>query len=170
MLYTIRWDSVALANVGDEVLAVMHRSRGPGYWHNRLGRRVTPLINTGFQPGGCASPQDLQTVLTVLPANAAPPKVCSWSCFALRNGTILRVMATNLEKLAKEAMALPGEERAELAEMLVQSLGGSELSDIGRLWVMEAKRRLDEVTDGVVEPIPGGEALRKVRDLISRPD
>ncbi|HKV42532.1 MAG TPA: addiction module protein [Blastocatellia bacterium] len=79
-------------------------------------------------------------------------------------------MATNLEKLAKEAMALPGEERAELAEMLVQSLGGSELSDIGRLWVMEAKRRLDEVTDGVVEPIPGGEALRKVRDLISRPD
>ena len=77
-------------------------------------------------------------------------------------------MATNLDKLTEEAMALGSEERAVLADRLVQSLDGAELSHIDRLWLAEAQRRLDEIGNGLVETIPGDEALRRVRDLISR--
>ncbi len=42
-------------------------------------------------------------------------------------------------------MTLPGESRARLAELLVESLDAEALGWIDRLWVEEAKRRRDEV-------------------------
>lgn len=77
-------------------------------------------------------------------------------------------MATTVEKLAEQAMALPTESRAQLADLLVESLDGQELGSIDRLWVVEAKRRRDEVRSGRVEAIPGNEALQKVRDAVRR--
>lgn len=75
-------------------------------------------------------------------------------------------MATTVEKLVEQAMTLPGESRARLADLLVESLDGEELSRIDQLWAAEAKRRRDEVRSGLVEPIPGDEVLRKVRDSL----
>jgi hypothetical protein len=75
-------------------------------------------------------------------------------------------MATTVEKLVEEAMTLPSESRARLADLLVESLDADELGRIDQLWVAEAKRRRDEVRSGKVEPIPGDEALRKVRDSL----
>ena len=78
------------------------------------------------------------------------------------------VMATTVEQLAEQAMGLPGESRAELADRLVASLDAEELGRIDRLWLVEAKRRRDEVRAGQVETIPGEVARRKVRDAITR--
>jgi hypothetical protein len=77
-------------------------------------------------------------------------------------------MATTVEQLAEEAMSLPSESRARLADLLVESLEGADLGQIEQLWVTEAKRRRDEVRDGKVKTIPGAEGLRQVRDSIRR--
>ena len=42
-------------------------------------------------------------------------------------------------------MALPSESRAQLADLLVESLDSEELGRIEQLWLVEAKRRRDEV-------------------------
>ncbi len=80
----------------------------------------------------------------------------------------LLVMATTVEKLAKQAMNLPTESRARLADLLVESLDAADLGHIDRLWVAEAKRRRNEVRSGKVETVPGDEALQKVRDVVRR--
>ncbi|HEX3144414.1 MAG TPA: addiction module protein [Pyrinomonadaceae bacterium] len=77
-------------------------------------------------------------------------------------------MPTTIEQLAQEAMKLPGESRARLADLLVESLESGDLTDIDRLWLSEAKRRRDEVRAGTVKTIPGDEALRSVRDSLRR--
>ena len=77
-------------------------------------------------------------------------------------------MHTTVEQLAKEAMSLPGESRAKLADLLVESLEGDEIEQIQKAWVSEAKRRRDEVRAGKVSTVPGDEALRDVRDSIRR--
>ncbi len=77
-------------------------------------------------------------------------------------------MSTTIEQLAEQAMNLPAESRAKLADLLVESLDADELSRIEQLWVTEAKRRRDEVRSGKVKPIPGAEGLRKVRDTLKR--
>ena len=77
-------------------------------------------------------------------------------------------MSTTVEQLAQEAMKLPGESRARLADLLVESLESGDLTDIDRLWLSEAKRRRDEVRAGTIKTIPGDEALRSVRDYLRR--
>ncbi len=77
-------------------------------------------------------------------------------------------MPRAVEQLAQQAMNLPSESRARLADLLVQSLDADELGNIDRLWLSEAKRRRDEVRAGQVETIPGEEALRKVRNAVKR--
>jgi hypothetical protein len=77
-------------------------------------------------------------------------------------------MVTTVEQLAEQAMNLPIESRARLADLLVESLDADELGHIDRLWVTEAKHRRDEVRSGRVEAVPGEEALRKVRDVVRR--
>ncbi len=77
-------------------------------------------------------------------------------------------MATTVEKLAKQAMNLPTESRARLADLLVESLDAADLGHIDRQWIAEAKRRRDEVRSGRVETVPGDEALQKVRDVVPR--
>ena len=77
-------------------------------------------------------------------------------------------MATTVEQLAEQAMSLPSESRARLADLLVESLEGTELGHIEELWLSEAKRRRDEVRSGAVKTISGADALRDVRDSLHR--
>ena len=77
-------------------------------------------------------------------------------------------MSTTVEQLAEQAMNLPGESRARLADLLVESLDADALTEIDKLWLSEAKRRRDEVRAGKVKTIPGDEALRSVRDSLRR--
>ena len=82
--------------------------------------------------------------------------------------SIFHSMAKTLEELAEQALNLPPESRARLADLLVESLDADELGPMDRLWLVEAKRRRDEVRNGKVETIPGDEALEKVRDVFRR--
>jgi putative addiction module component (TIGR02574 family) len=75
-------------------------------------------------------------------------------------------MATTFEQLAQQAMRLPTESRAKLADLLVESLAGEDVSRVEQLWLSEAKRRRDEVREGKVKTIPGDEAMKKVRDSL----
>jgi hypothetical protein len=79
-------------------------------------------------------------------------------------------MASTLEQLVEQAMTLPSESRARLADLLVESLEGADLGRIEQLWITEAKRRRDEVRAGTVDTVDGEEALRQVRDSIRRWD
>lgn len=75
-------------------------------------------------------------------------------------------MGTTWEQLAEQAMTLPSESRARLADRLVESLDVDEPGPVDRLWMFEAKRRRDEVRTGQVQPINGEDALRQVRDSL----
>ncbi len=63
-------------------------------------------------------------------------------------------MTAILEMLEQEALNLPQEERALLADRLLSSLGGEVLSDIDAAWVVEAERRYEEYQAGKRVPIP----------------
>ncbi|HEX5703649.1 MAG TPA: addiction module protein [Pyrinomonadaceae bacterium] len=76
-------------------------------------------------------------------------------------------MSTTVEQLAEQAMMLPPESRAKLADLLVESLDSAELGRIEQLWLSEAKRRRDEVR-AKVKTISGPEGLRRVRDTLKR--
>jgi putative addiction module component (TIGR02574 family) len=78
------------------------------------------------------------------------------------------LMATTVERLVEQALKLPSESRARLADLLVESLEADALGPIDRLWAAEAKRRRDEVRAGQVKTIPGERARRKVRDALRR--
>ena len=73
-----------------------------------------------------------------------------------------------IDQLAAEALALPSEERALLADRLVESLDSAEANRLDQLWAAEAKRRRNEVRKGSVETIPGDEALARVRRSLGR--
>ena len=60
-------------------------------------------------------------------------------------------MTISVDDLATKAMSLSGEARAQLAERLIESLDQESIRDI---WLIEAKRRRDQVRNGRVEPIP----------------
>ena len=77
-------------------------------------------------------------------------------------------METTVEQLVEQAMTLPSESRARLADLLVESLEGDDLGRIEQLWITEAKRRRDEVRAGKVETVSGEEGLRQVRDSVRR--
>ncbi|MGQ0760647.1 MAG: addiction module protein [Acidobacteriota bacterium] len=77
-------------------------------------------------------------------------------------------MSTMIEQLAEQAMTLPPESRAKLADLLVESLDSADLGRIEQMWLSEAKRRRDEVRSGKVKTIPGPEGLRRVRDNLKR--
>jgi hypothetical protein len=77
-------------------------------------------------------------------------------------------MPVTPEELARKAMELPAEGRAELADLLVESLDAAELSKIDRAWLAEAKRRRDEVRSGSSSTISASDAVRQVRDTLKR--
>ena len=77
-------------------------------------------------------------------------------------------MATSVERLAEQALKLPSESRARLADLLVESLDADALGRIDQLWAAEARRRRDEVRAGRVKTVPGEQARRKVRAALRR--
>ncbi|MBI2798851.1 MAG: addiction module protein [Gammaproteobacteria bacterium] len=77
-------------------------------------------------------------------------------------------MSLTIEQIAEEALALPSEARALLADRLVESLDPLEDGYIRQLWVAEARTRRDEVRGDLVKTIPGQEALDRVRKSIAR--
>ena len=67
----------------------------------------------------------------------------------------------NTKQLIEKAILLPVEERALVIDSLLRSLNQPE-SEIDKIWINEAKRRLAELRSGQVEAIRGEEVFGKV--------
>lgn len=77
-------------------------------------------------------------------------------------------MRMTVEQIAAEALALPSEARALLADRLVESLDPAEDGCIRDLWLQEANRRVAEVRSGAVKTVSAESAFKEVRQVISR--
>jgi hypothetical protein len=77
-------------------------------------------------------------------------------------------MSFTVEQITEEALSLPSEARALLADRLAESLDPLEDGYIRQLWVAEARTRRDEVRSGAVKTISGHEALERVRESVAR--
>lgn len=74
----------------------------------------------------------------------------------------IRHMERKLEDLAREAMELPPEARAELARRLLESLDSPDLEEHERLWVEESARRYEDLRQGRARAIPAEEVFAKL--------
>ena len=81
---------------------------------------------------------------------------------------IFNAMNMTVEQVAEEALALPSEARALLADRLVESLDPAEDGYIRQLWVAEARRRRDDVRSGRVKTIPSDEAVAQVKRAVAK--
>jgi len=64
------------------------------------------------------------------------------------------------KKLIEEALSLPVEERANIADSLLRSLNMPN-TGIDEKWTEVARKRLQELRSGKVRPIPGDEVFDK---------
>ncbi len=75
-----------------------------------------------------------------------------------------------VEQLVEQALSLPAEARALLADRLVESLDPVDEHEIQALWAEEATRRLDDVRSGRVDTIPAAQAIEQVRRSLEHED
>ena len=75
-------------------------------------------------------------------------------------------MTKKLEEIINVAMELSLEERAQLAGTLLFSLDEASESEIERLWLQEAERRLQDFREGKVKGIPAEKVFnRAIADI-----
>jgi len=72
------------------------------------------------------------------------------------------------EEIFRDAIALPPEARAELAERLIASLAEDVSPEITSAQLTEVRRRIAEVESGDATLIPGDEVLARVRNLLAK--
>jgi len=77
-------------------------------------------------------------------------------------------MPTPAEQIYRDAVALPTEVRADLAERLIASLADDISPEFTSAQLAEVRRRIGEVESGAVNLIPGDEALARVRSLLAQ--
>ena len=77
-------------------------------------------------------------------------------------------MPTLIEELSARAKTLPPEDRARLAEELLESLEQEPDSEIEVAWDREIERRVAEVEAGTAKLIPAEEVHAEARRLIRR--
>lgn len=62
------------------------------------------------------------------------------------------------------AMKLSTEEKVQLADELIASIGPEERAEIDASWAAEVERRIDLVDEGKSESIPADELFRQLRE------
>jgi len=75
-------------------------------------------------------------------------------------------MADPASKLETQALKLPVEQRARLAERLISSLDQTTDPDSEQLWLREAERRLGEIESDQVEIVPADRVIDKARSSL----
>jgi hypothetical protein len=65
------------------------------------------------------------------------------------------------EDLLREIESLPVEERARVADLVLKTLNPTE-SEIDKKWAEVAKRRLNEIKAGSVEPVSGQAVFEEI--------
>ncbi len=77
-------------------------------------------------------------------------------------------MNKTIDQIEREALALTANDRAELAERLVESLTPCRIPSGQAAWLALAKKRRDEIRCGAVTGIPGEEGSAMVRKLVGK--
>lgn len=72
-------------------------------------------------------------------------------------------MSERSEALLEQALKLPVNERAALAEQLIQTLEPGADHEVEAAWQAEVQRRLSEVERGVAEMIPWEDVQKRLR-------
>jgi putative addiction module component (TIGR02574 family) len=75
-------------------------------------------------------------------------------------------MASTAE-IIRDAKSLPVEERTIVVDSLLRSLNSPD-PRIDRKWGTVARRRMDELRSGSVQPIPGEEVFERIYQRFSR--
>ncbi|MCH8125592.1 addiction module protein [candidate division KSB1 bacterium] len=73
---------------------------------------------------------------------------------------------TEFEKITSHILSLPTEKRAELAEILIQSLDEKENEDVKGAWLLEIKHRDQEIRSGTAEMKSAQEVLHEAREQL----
>ncbi|MDR3568822.1 MAG: addiction module protein [Syntrophobacteraceae bacterium] len=76
-------------------------------------------------------------------------------------------MVAKLDEVLTAALHLSIEERAQVVAKLLLSLDEPSESEVERLWLEEAKRRLNEFREGRVQATPAEDVSRRALDDIS---
>ena len=71
------------------------------------------------------------------------------------------------KKLIDQALSLPIEERALIADSLLKSLNKPD-PEIDKKWIKIAKQRLEEIRSGKIKPIPGNEVFNRVDERFAK--
>jgi hypothetical protein len=71
-------------------------------------------------------------------------------------------MTARTEKIYKEALNLPAEDRLTLLDKLLHSSNLSTLADIDQAWIEDAERRDRQIDEGTATLIPGDEVFAKI--------
>jgi len=77
-------------------------------------------------------------------------------------------MSTLVDELSARAKALPAEDRARLAEELLESLQEESDADAEAAWDREIERRVAEIEAGAVRLVPAEEVHAEARRLFRR--
>jgi putative addiction module component (TIGR02574 family) len=72
----------------------------------------------------------------------------------------------DFKTIEDDALHLPPEDRARLAQRLLLSLDSLSDTEIEESWLVEAQRRAREIDRGEVQPVPAEEVMRKARALL----
>jgi putative addiction module component (TIGR02574 family) len=76
-------------------------------------------------------------------------------------------MNTQAEQILQSALSLDPDDRMEIAETLILSLGKEEAAEIEAAWAAEIKRRIDSIDKGLVQMIPADEVMREMRERLN---
>ena len=74
-------------------------------------------------------------------------------------------MSTKAKKILEEALALPPDERADVAATILESLDEPEDEGVEQAWAEEIQRRIQEVESGAVKTISWSEARGRILAL-----
>lgn len=77
-------------------------------------------------------------------------------------------MAHPIKELEQELMNLPNQERARLAHELIASLDSGEVDEMDRYWEQELPRRLANIDETGVNPIPAQESFARARNELNK--
>jgi putative addiction module component (TIGR02574 family) len=72
-------------------------------------------------------------------------------------------LMSTFDEILRAALSLAPEQRAMLADRLLESLDGPDQKRIDALWAEEVERRLREIDEGKVEMIDGELVMQKLR-------
>jgi putative addiction module component (TIGR02574 family) len=72
-------------------------------------------------------------------------------------------MSLTREQILEAALALPRESKLRLAEEILDSVNQADSAEIDAAWVVEAKRRLEELDRGEAHTIPAEQMFARIR-------